>query len=290
MDSSKLVNWRILTNNIDYGAEIGIVSSDLSNAAMIFPLGINMELTACNISDAVFSSITSNVLIYNSNGNIKYYIPYNVNSSNTLQLSDCNIKNSEFIFPLSSVGDGASNYLFSSSISTNFSGSKFKQSTKNDSTSGFNLSPLASDVMNNNFTYCSFENISLIDTGSLGGISGNNFDNSSFYGYFNFSLTSDNTDQTSNTFRNCTFDSGGLKPQISSIETNLSGINFAGSKFGGVTINMGGAILENCQFFNCVESDGITPLTSAEVIAMALPLTYEWSFQLNGKTYIVPAD
>lgn len=294
MDSSKLTNWRILTNNINYETNLSITDADLSEALIIAPDSIQMTFDVCNLNDSnIAAGKSGTISITNSYGSIIYMAPYTTTSANALIFEYNNFQNSEFIFPDPDFFSGPSSGLFNLCENNDFSNSIFYHKGNPVYPSGLNFKS-ANDVgsiQNNNFSNCSFKSVSLTDQGATTGTFAlNTFDNSTFTGVFDITFTVGAVTTNTNTFRNCIFQNDSI-PFNAGIVIPILGFDFSGSKFTSIALNLTEALIEGCQFFNCTGYDGAEyiPLTSEMIVSMAQRIGRIYDFQLNGKTYTVPA-
>lgn len=295
MDSSKLTNWRILTNNINYETNLNITDADLSEALIIAPNSIQMTFDVCNLNDSnIAAGESGTISITNSYGSIIYMAPYTTTSANALIFEYNNFQNSEFILPDPEFFSGPSLGLFNLCENNDFSNSIFYHKGNPVYPSGLNFKS-ANDVgsiQNNNFSNCSFKSVSLTDQEAIGGTFASNiFDNSTFTGTFDIGFSVGAVTTNTNTFKNCTFQNDSV-PFNAGISITIPGFDFSGSKFTSMSIDFTDALIEGCQFFNCTGYDGaeFVPMTGDLAITMALRIGREYTFQVNSKTYIVPAE
>jgi hypothetical protein len=294
MDSSKLTNWRILTNNIDYEVTLTALDADLSEALIIAPNSIQIVFDICNLSDSnIAAGQSGTIAITNSYGPITYMAPDETTSSNALVFESNSFQNSEFIFPDPAVYLGASNGLFNDCTDNDFSNSTFNHTGSPEGSANFGFKPAMESgiISRNNFSNCNFKSISLTDQeATTGTIELNTFDGSIFSGIFDIVFSVDAVTVNTNTFRNCVFQNDSI-PFNAGIAIHILGFDFSGSKFTSISLNLTEALIEGCQFFNCTGYDGAeyVPLTSEIIVSMAQRIGRIYDFQLNGKTYTVPA-
>jgi hypothetical protein len=293
MDSSKLLNWRILTNQVDYASDLNIVDTDMSNA-MIVNSVTQIYITNSNIDkSSIQTGGSAHLIIDHSYGAAQYLLPNVVTSTNYFTFTSNEFKNSEFIFPNPVVYTGASDGLFDDCTDTDFSNSTFLHTGINTNSSALNFKTTieGGNITGNNFSNCSFNSISLIDIGAtLGTFALNIFDNSTFTGTFDIGFSVGAVTTNTNTFKNCTFQNDSV-PFNSGINITIPGFDFSGSKFTSISIDLTDALIEGCQFFNCTGYDGaeFVPMAGDIATAMALRIGREYNFQINGRTYTVPA-
>lgn len=294
MDSSKLLNWRILTNQVDYASALNIVDTDMSNA-MIVNSATQFNISNSNIDkSSIQTGGSAQLMIEYSYGAAQYLLPNTVTSANYFTFTSNEFKNSEFIFPNPVSYVGANAGLFENCTNNDFSNSTFRHVGSPSDSAPLNFKPIneGGNIIGNNFSNCSFNSISLIDQGATIGIFELNiFDNSVFTGTFDIGFSVGDVTANTNTFKNCTFQNDSV-PFNAGLSITIPGFDFSGSKFTSMSIDFTDALIEGCQFFNCIGYDGVSefiPMTGDIAISMALRIGREYNFQINGRTYTVPA-
>lgn len=292
MDTAKLVNWRILTNQKDYESALNIVAADMSNA-MIVNSTTDINISNTNIEGAqIQAGLSGHIDISESYGAVQYLAPVTLSTDNSVALNANKLYGSRFVFLDPASSSGASFGIFSNCTDNIFKSSVFRHLGEQGVSSNLGLRTIddAGAVSGNDFSGSQFDSIGLNDLDSITPIVNNKFDNCTFMGIFDVALASEFTDNT-NTFTNCSFINNSTANN-SGIDIQIPGFDFTGSKFNNISINTVEVIFEGCSFNNCLgfDGDGYVELTPDILISMAKKIGREYTFYINQKAYTVPAE
>ena len=271
MDSSKLVNWKLL-NGILADANTTIYFADMSDAMITGPCAFS----SCNVNNSVFSlNVLGQISVTNCKGGIIMYFDTTESGDPTIfQSSD--LSGSMFVLPEEPCQP------FLGAGLNKFNGSVFTKLIENENSVSLDLCGTSSVVTDNSFNSCQFNGVMLNFLDPLAVVTGNSFDSSTFTkGGFTFELEVDTFN--TNTFKSCTFD--GSYIYIYDIVDGGS-FDFTGTKFSECTLELfKNQLIESCQFFNCIGADS----SVESLVANAKKIGRAYDFQFNNKTYAVPA-